>query len=524
MVFAFYHLDSQGLLFHDGGTNLLEAKFLDEASHIVFRAHQDSHNPDFWNTLKTETIGVPPHVGKPGFNVILWIAGAMIGFQDSLSAKVTAFFALISFFLTFLIAQKISRSLSALYGVAVLASSTFFMIYARSGLSDMVLTVFFLSGILLYLYSREIFGKRLIYFAGMVFGYAFATTQWRAAYIISLIFCFEFLSVMLWKTWNWKIFILRVIFLFSGFFTTVVLFQLPYVAAQMKFGHLPFPDYWAQLSERLQLGGEMVWFRRPWEFCQIIWQVEGSLFSTLALISWIFLAIRLFIRKQPSDLLLLFFTIVPFTYFSLAKYAGETLPRTIAHTIPITAIAAGQLFMAIHNQIQNRSAFFKKYPLAIIFAVAASILLPAIPRQAKTGITRSGYPEASRYLASTGEKKFMILGMEPVWRFYLGRVAFQPYNRPKSLDELVQMARSEGIQYMMVDHTTIHSKYGLDYTGDLVGKYTPTATFDDPRGVSFPYLLDEMGFEKAVKTSQDPRSGKIYVFAIKDIAGRLGLA
>jgi len=141
-----------------------------------------------------------------------------------------------------------------------------------------------------------------------------------------------------------------------------------------------------------------------------------------------------------------------------------------------------------------------------------------LPKNLNAGITRSGYREASRFLASTGEKKFLLLSQEPIWRFYLGRVAHKPYDRPRSVKELVEEAEANGIKYVVVDYATLHSKYGMDYTAAFTKKFKPLARFANPRGRSLAYLVDEFSLRPSFPVAQDPSSSEIYVFEVETIA------
>ena len=519
---AFFRIHEQGLLYHDAAVNLLEAKFLQEGLHILTtsRDRQTLKEPEGWEKIKSETVGVPPHHGKPGFNAILLTAGLLFGFQDSLPARTTAFFSILNLVLTFLLVRKISGPESAVYATALLASSVFYLVYARSGLADQVVTTFFLLGILFYFYEIEISKKIFLYASGASLGYAFASNQWRSAYMIGLFIGIEVLSCF-WKRKRVKEWRKRTAALLSGFFTPLVFFQIPYWIAQSAVGSLPFRDYWAQLGERiLQLGG-LVWFRDVGELAREFWIVEGPAFPILIFVGWIFLIVRFLSKRRWSDLFLLFFSLVPFAYFSVMKYNGQALPRTVASILPLLSAVAGESLWIVQNRIRLKFSLSQKSNALLSAVLWIGILGLTFSRNLQAGITRSGYAEASRYLGSTGEKKLMILGMEPLWRFYLGRVAYEPYSRPTSLEAMIRQARSQNIRYVLVDYSTLHSKYGCAFTAALPEWFKPRAVFSNPRGVSLPYLLDDFGLAGSLKISQDSRSQEIYVFDIKEMADQL---
>jgi hypothetical protein len=239
----------------------------------------------------------------------------------------------------------------------------------------------------------------------------------------------------------------------------------------------------------------------------------------------VFLIYRFFKKKRQEDLLLLSFSLIPFLCFSSMKtsmsFGGFALPRTTASIIPIAALSVGELLYSFHQTAQKRFGFLLRHQAGIVTMIVFILMLQALPRHAQSGITRSGYRSASQYLASTGKTKFMILSMEPIWRFYLGRVAYEPYSRPANLKELVKKAKDADIDHLIVDYSTIHSKHGMEYTASLVGKIQPLATFPNPSGTAFAYLLDHFGLKKSLQIANDPRSKEIYIFSIDDIARAL---
>lgn len=524
LIVALRGLDGQALLYHDNGMNLLEAKFIDEGFKILLnRGSLDPGNPELWEKLKSETSGVPLHSGKPGFNLILWLASLFSGFHDTLSAHVTVVSGILCLILVFLIARQLRNDLSAVYAVTALASSTFYLVFCRAGLADQIVNFFFLSGIFLYLKFRNR-SKPALFLVGLSFGYAFACNQWRVSYIIAILIGLETVSLW-WEHWKWRELPGRLLLLATGFLTPIVLFQIPYLLLEKMTGSLPFPDYWAQLQERLTVGRGLGWFHDMGQMGYEYWIVEGGVFPTLVVLSWAFLIYRFFKMRRYEDLMLLSFSLVPFVYFSAMKTSislgGFSLSRTTALIVPIAALSVGELLHALHQTVQKRSTFLLRHPALIVTSAAFLLMLQALPRHIKTGITRSGYRSASEYLANTGKSRFMILSMEPVWRFYLGRVAYEPYDRPADLKELVRRAEEAGIDHLIVDYSTIHSKHGMEYTASLIGEVEPLATFPNPRGTAFAYLLDNFGLEKSLQIASDPRSKKIYIFSIDDISHAL---
>lgn len=509
--FSFFRIQNQGLLIHDAGAYLLEAKFLDEGFEILKGLRSsESRNPEFWEEVKGKTRGAPLHSGKPGFNLILWGSGKILGFSDSLSARVAGLFAVFSLILTFLIACQLSSPLSGIYATAFLASSVFNLMYARSGLAEQVVTAFFLSGLFLILRSWKKSSHFILYGAGLCLGFTFTCNPWRVLYLLALVLAFDFLALWLKKKWNWKTGFKRTSFILIGYFTPILLFEVPYLLLKFEFRALPFKDYWIYLYEKLTWVGGVVWFERPWDLAKEYWLVEGPFFVFSLLAAWGFLLIRLLFKKRFEDLFLLAFSLLPFVYFSFATPHAETLPRVVSNILPIASLVVGEFVFFLQKRLQQ-----KLIPLTIII-----ILAQALPRQVRLVRIRSGYREASDFLKTTGKNQFMILGMEPVWRFYLGRVAYEPYNRPQSLEELVQKARARKIEHLLVDFSTIHSKYGCRYTASLIGKQTPVATFSNPLGSDgFAYLLDQYGLQGSREISEDPLSRKIYVFSISSIEG-----
>ena len=517
---AFRGLKEQGLLYHDAGAYLLETKFLDEGAQALRTLSSGEYkNSGFWEAMKAKTSGAPPYTSKPGFNLILWAASEIWGLSDSLSAKVTAAAAAVNLLLTFLLARRLTTTLSGIYATAFLVSSVFYLTYARSGLAEQVATVFFLTGVLLLLRSWRKGSNFTLYLVGVCLGYTFACNPWRVLYLLALFLGFDLLAFWWEKKWSWKMAVQRMALMIVGYLTPIVAFQLPYVLLKLRVSNLPFKDYWTYLSEKLGWLGGVVWFKRPGHLAVEYWLVEGPFFAAVILTAWGFLLFRFMTRRRFQDLFLLAFSLLPFIYFSLATPTGETLPRVVSNVIPIASLAVGELVLGIHHLLQEKLKFFQKRDGWLGFLLVTVLLVQAIPRQLNLLQTRSGYREASHYLESTGKKEFMILGMEPVWRFYLGRVAYEPYHRPQSLKALVEKAQARQIEHLLVDFSTLHSKYGCRYTASLLGKQTPLAVFPNPLGGSLPYLLDQLALEGSQEVVRDPLSRKIYIFRIKDIAG-----
>lgn len=507
--FSFHKINEQGLLYHDAGVYLLETKFIDEGFRLV-KSLPHGGGDSFWQDIKTKTEGVPLHSGKPGLNLIFWLASWFGRLNDSISAKVTVACGILGLILTFLISKRLYRWDSAVYSLAFLSASIFYLVYSRSGLAEQVVTVFFLAGILFYLLARENFSPLKLFFAGICLGYASACNPWRVLYMPVLLAGLDFLGTLLERE-KLSHFAKRLFLIASGFILPVVLFQLPYWILKLVFGALPFPDYWTHLVEKLSwitAGGGILWFQRIGSLATTYLMIEGPFWGMLVVFGWIFLLIRFLIRRNFSDLFIWTFSFIPFFYFSSSTPAGQTIPRVVSNVLPLAAMGVGELFSSLEK---------KTGKAWIPFLLTLLLLAHHWPEQSKIANMRSGYREASRYLKSTGEKKLMILGMEPVWRFYLGRVAFEPYNRPKSMKELIDKSEARKIRYLVVDYSVLHSNYGADFTYELMGKVPPLATFDNPVGGQLIYMLDQFGLEEQERTTRDPLSRRIYIFDIEAI-------
>ena len=345
--FAFYKIQDQGLLIHDSGAYLLEAKFLDEGFHILKRVQAgESKNPGFWEEIKQKTQGAPLHSGKPGFNLILWGASKVLGFNDSLSAKVTGLFGLASLVLTFLIACQLGSPVSGIYATAFLASSVFNLVYARSGLAEQVVTSFFLTGLLLVLYSWKKNSKLILYLAGFFLGYTFTCNPWRVLYLLALVLALDFLALWNLEKWDFRTGIKRVTIILSGYFTPILIFELPYAFFKFRSTGLPLKDYWTYLYEKLTWVGGVVWFKRPWDLAKEYWLVEGPFFVVMLIATWGFLLVRSVIKKSLNDLLILSFSLLPFVYFSLNTPSAVRLPRVVSNVLPFAALGVGGLISA----------------------------------------------------------------------------------------------------------------------------------------------------------------------------------
>ncbi len=509
--FAFHKINDQGLLYHDAGVYLLETKFLDEGFHLMKSFHRGEGGHQFWEDIKTKTEGVPLHSGKPGLNLIFWLASLIGGLDDSISAKVTAISGILGLLLTFLVSRKLNRWDSAIYSTTFLSTSIFYLVYSRSGLAEQVVTVFFLSGILFYLSARERFSAVKLFLAGFCLGYASTCNPWRVLYMPALLIALDFLGTLLEKQ---KIshFIKHTLWIAGGFVIPPIAFELPYVVLKIVFKTLPFPDYWSHLAEKLgwitAKDGGFLWFQHMERLAKVYGAAEGPFWGTLVILAWIFLFIRFVMKRNFNDLFLWAFSFIPFFYFSLSVPAGQTIPRLVSNVIPFAAIGAGELFFFVEKKT--------KTPW-IGLCLSFVLLIYQWPQQWNIAKVRSGYREASRYLASTGEKKLMIFGMEPVWRFHLGRRADAPYERPKSMEEMIQKANEEKIRYLVVDYSVLHSNYGADFTSKLMGKVKPVATFENPLGGAWIQIADQFGWEKHQEIVQDPWSQMIYIFDIQEI-------
>jgi hypothetical protein len=289
-------------------------------------------------------------------------------------------------------------------------------------------------------------------------------------------------------------------------------FQLPYLAAKTMLGTFPFPDYFDQLVDKWHQFGHLVWFREVGTLGLIFWKVEGPLFTLGVFLAWIFLLIRVVREKSFQDLTILALSVIPFVYFSLFKWEGETLPRTVSSLQPIVSIAMARVLGEFPAKVR---IFFTPVFVGIV-------LLSAFPRNLKAGITRSGYADASRYLQSLGNPKPMILRMEPAWRFYLGKGGYELYEKPPSVEAALKRAREKNLKYVLIDNTALYSKEGKNFRDSLFKlEIEPVARFSHPRGRSFQYLLDEHGIEKYPLVAEDPWSGEILVFKMKDIKDSL---
>ena len=517
---AFYRIGEQSLLYHDAGVYLLETKFLKEGVHLLRSLSHGGGGAGFWKEIKTQTEGVPLHSGKPGLNFIFWIASLALGLNDSLSAKVTAVSGIFGLILTFFISRKLNNLRSAVYSTALLASSVFYLLYSRAGVAEQVVTVFFLAGLLIYLHARDRPSFLKLFLAGFCLGYAFASNPWRVLYMPALLIGIEVSAVLFERKWNGGVVLARVGLFILGFLIPITAFELPYLLLKFKWGSLPFPDYWAHLAEKwgwIQAKGEIAWFRTFTDLGKEYLTVEGFFLPLLTLLAWIFLPVRFLVRKNFKDFFLWTLSFIPFFYFSSSAPAQQTVPRVVSSILPLAAVSGGDFLSWMENRTRKMLKIPMKYGEVIPFVLVGLILVQGLPGHMQRGITRSGYREASRYLRSTGEKKLMILGMEPVWRFYLGRVAYEPYNRPTRMKAMVEKARAENIRYVVADHTVIHSRYNASFINLLFGKVEPVRTFDNPLGGAFPYLLDAVGLHGAEDISKDPRSRKIYIFDIQQI-------
>jgi len=311
---------------------------------------------------------------------------------------------------------------------------------------------------------------------------------------------------------EWKRRLGRAFFMTLGYLTPIVAFQLPYSLTELFIGRLPFPDYIDQLVDKSYQFGHLIWFERIHMLGVVFWKVEGPLFVVAVLSAWGFLLIRYAWRREFRDLLIPFISMIPFLYFSLFKWEGETLPRTVSSLLPIFSVGVGEMISAIQRRIRPD----------VTLVLVVLILIISFPRNLRAGITRTGYAEASRYIRSDGEGKPLILAMEPAWRFYLGKKGYHLYQSLGSLEAVVERARREGLGYLAIDNTAFYSARGESLRKEIFQRgIEPAAKFHNPRGRSFEYLLDEHGIEKYSLVAEAPWTDYILVFKIKDIEASL---
>ena len=522
---VFHQLSDQGFLNFDPAEYLLEAKFVSEGLHMLKTLNpRDFHQQGFWEDIKTKTNGIPPGYARPGYILILWAVGTLTKFSDTMIQGVTAVCGILGLYLTFLVAKKIGGLPCALYATTVLVSSTFYMVYARGGMVELLTANLFLLGTYWYLRSLDSRATAGVYWTGLAAGYAFATNHWRSTYVPAVLIFMDCVAA-LQQRWDLKFLLRRVAFFALGFLTLLVVFQVPYVIATLVVGPLPplIRSYWTQVIGWWNYGiaSGKYWFHDIGELARCFWTIEGPIWSTLVVAGWIFLIARTLRKKRLEDILILCSSFIPFLFLSLTKSQGVCFSRPAVGLIPPACIAVGQMFWGVQSYLESRWSRMVNIRTGVVLAVMVAMLGFSIPRITQFGMAATGYAQAKLYLGATGEKKFLILGNERIWRYYLGRHAFDTYTTAQTTKEWVLRAHAQGTRYGIVDYSTLYSQYAYEYVSHLVGRCRPIAVIPNPRGNSLAYLIDDLGFEGARVVSRDPFAGFIFVYSMNDIVQSL---
>lgn len=268
-------------------------------------------------------------------------------------------------------------------------------------------------------------------------------------------------------------------------------------------------------------GDSQGWFQHLDQLLRTHWVLEQGVFPILVFTGWGVLTASWLKRKKFKEVFFIGFSLLPYLLFSTMTFAGAFLPRTTSLVIPMAALCAGAGLQRLHAFAENKWPALARYSFFLTFLAVLTLTAQGAWRQWHHGITRSGYSQASRYLASTGDRQFFFLSMEPVWRFYLGRAAYDPYHRPHNFQTLVETGKKAGVRRLAIDYGTL-LKYDMDYTRKLLGKVTPEKEFENPRARKLAYLPDDdFTLEKAQEIVRDPAVDKIYIYRISDIAAAL---
>jgi hypothetical protein len=408
--------------------------------------------------------------------------------------------------LIFIIAKAIFDKWVALIAMAVASVSAYHVYYSTIAFSEMVGVTFFLLGFWCYWFSlNQPKRKSFLIFSGLSVGYAFTCNQWRWAPLPLFIIFFEFIR-LLKRELPVKDFFKRALIFSFAFFVPIVAFQLPYQILLWIKGELPFRSYFGQLVQRTSYGGQMVLSLKDSDtFLKYFWIIEGPIFTALLTLGLVCLAISILRKKKNEDIFIFTIWVASFIVFSLFRYGGESLLRTISMIVPFTPIIIACLLGKI------KKSFF-------IYAVIFLFLVFGYKHCLPVAGPYPAYRQLCEYIKERGYKKLFILDNEAVFRAYAGRIAYKPYDRPKNAKELLQVSRETGIDRVVVDFYVLHSKFGMEYVKQLVQDLKPEVEFYNPLARSFARLTDLYGYDQVKKILADPQAVYLGIYNLKDIS------
>ncbi|MBU1727170.1 MAG: glycosyltransferase family 39 protein [Candidatus Omnitrophica bacterium] len=501
VLLRFQGVNERGLFYFDEGLYLSETRFVLEGVDLILHNFKKLLSQGFsFEELKATTQGVPLVTGKPGFILVLYLFGLLTGLSEHTLYLASATFGIINIGLIYLIAQDFFDRKTALVSMAIASVSSYHLFYSSVGLPEMVGLTFYLAGFWLF-YRSVKYCQRASFLigSGLLIGYAFTCNQWRWILLPVFPCLFELIRFVKREVSPAVVFSRLSIFLVS-FVTPIFIFQLPYQVLIWLKGPLPFRSYFEQLFERSMQGQSMLFsISGSATFLKYYWIIEGPFFTILLLTGISIAVFNALYKKNKEDILLCIVMVLPIIIFSVFKYGGYCLSRVISMVLPFTAIAIARLFGRIKN-------------INLVYCFIVIILVLGVMHSYKISRVTSGYAKAAEYIKDKDYRKLFILENEPIFRAYLGRVAFNPYNRPLSLEELIHSSENSGVVRLVVDFNVLYSKYQQDYARELTNVLIPEAVFANPLGASFVHLTELYPYEIIKSILEDPRSKYIEIY------------
>jgi 4-amino-4-deoxy-L-arabinose transferase-like glycosyltransferase len=508
----FYNINGRELFYYDEGLYLSETRFVKEGFDLLLNSRGKVLNPEIkFETLKSETLGIPLFMGKPGYISILFLMSLIFGLGDHTLFWTCAIFGMVNLFLVFLIGKELYGERFGLLACAIASISSYHVFYSTIGLPEMVGITFYLLGFWFYVRSLKQTGRlSLVALAGLATGYAFTCNQWRWVLFPLFIVFIELIRFLRKEVSSRNLFLNVAVFVLC-FLAPILIFQLPYQILLWLKGSLPFRTYFQQLSERGHYAQDMLLcVKNSAVFLRYFWRIEGALFTSALFLGALILCMRAIKKRETQDFLLLIVLGLPVAIFSFYKYMGYGLSRTISMVIPFTAIFVA---IAINRLITFRD---KANPAFFVLAITLVLVL-GVRHSIPIARVQSGYRQAAEYLKSKSGKRFIILENEAVFRAYAGRIAQDSHHRPKGTTELLSIYKAAGVAGLVVDYNVLFSKYGMNYVRGVIKNLHPEAVFINKAGGSFVHLTEVYPYEAINMILSDPQSRWIRVYNLDSL-------
>jgi 4-amino-4-deoxy-L-arabinose transferase-like glycosyltransferase len=405
-IVRFASLSQRGLLYWD------EGKFALEGIRLLSVLHT------FPNVAAASLAGKAVGTAKPTHALLIALSYEAMGVHDYAPLMLEASASVVQVALVFLLARRIFGRKVALIAAALLAVSSYDVIYARSGLSESDAELFFLAAVYVWWQNTSRLEpeleerwtpslRRLA--SGTLAGLAF-TTNYRLSVYVATLIAFDLITVarragfrgttLCACAWLVGLAILPVIWQIAGVLASahgVILFR-----SEID-GH-PV-TYFSQVAYQLHGGKQAALRFSPLPYLQ--WYVvrQGWAVSALFLVG-IVAGAR---TKSYSWLVPIILVVGP---CAVHQFAPFIVPRNIDAVLPFASILAAAGLLFIVERFRTRSLA----PIAPGFT-ALLICVPAALQSWQLSSDRSGFALAARYVAKHESSGALVVN--EVMLFYL---------------------------------------------------------------------------------------------------------